>query len=355
MREESYDFLAKLIETPSPSGFEQPAARVYREYCEPFADEVRTDIMGSTIAILKPGLERRVMLSGHIDEIGFMVTSISKKGFISFRTIGGIDMHLVPGKRIHIHTRKGKVFGVVGRTAIHLTEPDDRKKVGKVHSFWIDIGAKTKKAVEKLVEIGDPITYVDTIDKLQGDLVAARGLDDKMGAFIVAETLRMLKPKTKQLKVGVHGVASVQEEVGLRGARAAAYGVDPLVGIAIDVGFATDHPGSDTKRFGEYSLGKGPIICRGANINPKVYELLVKAAKKKKIPHQIQGIPGGTGTDANAIQLTRAGVAAGLLSVPLRYMHTPVEVMALKDIENTAKLLAEFILSIDKKMDFIPK
>ena len=355
MRTESYEFLQKLIETPSPSGFEQPAARVYREYCKAFADEIKTDVMGSTIAVLNPKAEPKVMLSGHIDEIGFMVTSISKKGFISFRTIGGVDMHLVPGKRVHIHTNKGKVLGVVGRTAIHLTEPDDRKKVGKVHNFWIDIGAKTKKAVEGLVEIGDPVTFVDTIDKLQGDLVAGRAFDDRMGAFIVAETLRLLKPRNKQLKAGVYGVASVQEEVGLRGARTAAYGVDPLVGIAIDVGFATDHPGSNTKRHGEYTLGKGPIISRGANINPKVYELLVKAAKRKKIPYQVQGIPGGTGTDANAIQLTRAGVAAGLLSVPVRYMHTPVEVMALKDLENTAKLLAEFILLIDKKTDFIPK
>jgi endoglucanase len=176
-----------------------------------------------------------------------------------------------------------------------------------------------------------------------------------MGAFVVAETLRLLKPRRKMLKAGVYGVASVQEEVGLRGARTAAFGVNPLVGIAIDVGFATDHPGANPKRHGDYPLGKGPIISRGANINPKVFELLIKAAKKKRIPYQVQGIPGGTGTDANAIQLTRAGVAAGLLSVPVRYMHTPVEVIALKDMENTAKLLAEFILLIDKKTDFIPK
>lgn len=355
MRQESYSFLAKLIETPSPSGYEQPAAKVFRQYCKKFADKVTTDVMGSTTAVLKPNARPRVMLSGHIDEIGLMVTTIDKNGFITFRTIGGMDMHIVPGKRVHIHAHKGSVLGVVGRKAIHMIEPDERKKVGKMHQFWIDIGAKDKKAAEKLVEIGDPVTFVDAIDKLQGDLVAGRGFDDRIGAFVVAETLRLLKPRKKQLKAAVFGVASVQEEVGLRGARTAAFGIDPLVGIAIDVGFATDHPGSDAKRFGEYKLGKGPIIARGANINPKVYELLVKTAKKKKIPHQIQGIPGGTGTDANVIQLTRAGVAAGLLSVPLRYMHTPIEVLALKDLENTAKLLAEFILTIDAKTDFIPR
>ena len=355
MRAQSYKFLEQLIESPSPSGFEQPAAKVYRNYCKAFADQVKTDIMGSTIAILNPKADRKVMLSGHIDEIGFMITNISKKGFLSFRTIGGMDMHLVPGKRVHIHTSKGKLLGVIGRKAIHLTEPEERKKVGQVHHFWIDIGAKDDKAAKKLVEIGDPVTFIDTIDKLQGDLVSGRGFDDRIGAFVVAETLRLLKPQKSKLKVGVYSVASVQEEVGLRGARTAAYGIDPLVGIAVDVGFATDHPGGDQKRFGEYSLGKGPVISRGANINPKVYELLVKAAKKKKIPYQIQGIPGGTGTDANAIQLTRAGVAAGLISVPLRYMHSPVEVLALKDLENAAKLFAEFILMIDAKTDFTPK
>jgi endoglucanase len=355
MRAQSYKFLEQLIESPSPSGFEQPAAKVYRSYCKGFADQVKTDIMGSTIAILNPKAEPKIMLSGHIDEIGFMITNIGKKGFLSFRTIGGVDMHLVPGKRVNIHTKKGKLLGVIGRKAIHLTEPEDRKKVGRVHQFWIDIGAKDDKAAKKLVEIGDPVTFVDTIDKLQGDLVSGRGFDDRIGAFVVAETLRLLKPQKSKLKVGVYSVASVQEEVGLRGARTAAYGIDPLVGIAVDVGFATDHPGGDSKRFGEYSLGKGPVISRGANINPKVYELLVKAAKRKKIPYQVQGIPGGTGTDANAIQLTRAGVAAGLISVPLRYMHSPVEVLALKDLENTAKLFAEFILSVDKKTDFTPK
>jgi len=355
MRTESYAFLEKLIKTPSPSGFEQPAAKIYRAYCKPFADKVETDIMGSTIAVLNPKAKVKVMLSGHIDEIGFMITGISKKGFLSFRTIGGVDMHIVPAKRVHIHTKSGKLLGIIGRTAIHLTEPKEREKVGKVHSFWIDIGAKDDKAAKKLVEIGDPVTFIDTIDKLQGDLVSGRGFDDRVGAFVIAETLRLLKPKKRQLKVGVYSVASVQEEVGLRGARTAAFGVDPLVGIAIDVGFATDHPGSNPKKHGEYDLGKGPIISRGANINPKVYELLIKAAKKAKIPYQIQGIPGGTGTDANAIQLTRAGVAAGLISVPLRYMHSPIEVLSLKDLENSAKLFAEFLLLIDQKTDFIPR
>ncbi len=355
MKEESYEFLTKLIEAPSPSGFEQPAARVFREYCAKYADKVRTDVMGSSAAMLNPEGSPRIMLSGHIDEVGFMVTNIDKKGFISFRTIGGIDMHIVPGKRVHIHNKKRMVFGIIGKTAIHLSEPEERKKVGEIHTFWMDIGAKTQKAAQKLVELGDPVTFVDTIDRLQGDLVSARGLDDCMGAFIVAETIRLLKPRKRRLKAAVYGVASVQEEIGLRGAKTAAFGIDPLVGIAIDVGFATDHPGSNTKRFGEYSLGKGPIIARGANINPKVFELLIKAANSKKIPHQIAGAPRGTGTDANVIQLTRAGVAAGLLSVPLRYMHTPVEVLALRDIENTVRLLAEFILSIDNKTDFVPK
>ena len=354
MKQESYDFLARLIEAPSPSGFEQPAAAVFRQYCSAFADRVTTDVMGSTVAVLNADAKPRVMLSGHIDEIGFMVSGFDSKGFITFNTIGGVDPHLIPGKRVHIHARKGKVLGVIGKKAIHLTEQDERKKVGELHNFCIDVGAKSKKAAGKLVEVGDPVTFVDTIDRLQGDLAAGRGFDDRTGAFVVARTLHLLQPKKDSLKVGVYGVASVQEEVGLRGARTAAYEIDPLVGIAIDVGFATDHPGVDTKRHGEYFLGKGPIIARGANINPKVCELLIKAARKVRVPYQMQGIPGGTGTDANAIQVSRAGVAAGLLSVPLRYMHTPVEVLALSDLDNSAKLLAQFVLSIDENTSFIP-
>jgi endoglucanase len=355
MRDESLAFLKELVAAPSPSGYEQPAQKVFTNYAKPFCDEVVTDVMGNTTGIINKKGKPVVMLSGHCDEIGFMVTYIEKEGFLRFRPIGGIDAHLVPGKRVHIHTKTGKVLGVLGRKPIHLTDAKDREKVTEMKYQFIDIGAKDRKGAEKLVSIGDPITFVDELQHLSRDLVVSRGFDDKMGSFIVAETLRILSAKRKNLKSAVFGVSSVQEEVGLRGARTAAYNIAPDIGIAIDVGFATDHPGMDPKESGEYKLGKGPIISRGANINPIVFELLINTAKKKKLPHQIEGIPGGTGTDANVIQLTRAGVATGLISVPLRYMHTPTEVLSLKDLETTANLLSEFILTITAKTDFIPK
>ncbi|MFH1421956.1 MAG: M42 family metallopeptidase [Planctomycetota bacterium] len=355
MKEQSLKLLKDLISAPSPSGFEQPAQRVFTKYTKPFCDEVVTDVMGNTTGILNKKGKPVVMLSGHCDEIGFMITYIDKEGFLRFRAIGGVDAHLTPGKRVNVHGKGGKILGIIGRKPIHLLDPKDRDKVTELKQQFIDIGAKDKKAAEKLVSIGDPITFVDELEHLQGDIVASRGFDDKMGSFIVAETLRILSEKRKNLKAAVFGVSSVQEEVGLRGARTAAYGINPDVGIAIDVGHSIDYPGVSPNDYGDHKLGKGPILSRGANINPALFDMLVSTAKKKKLAHQIEGAPSGTGTDANVIQLTRAGVATALVSVPLRYMHTPAEVLSLKDLETTATLLAEVILSFSHSTDFIPR
>ena len=220
------------------------------------------------------------------------------------------------------------------------------------NDLWIDIGAANKKEAQELVQIGDCVTYAQDLQRLQGDRATARSFDNKMGCFVVAEALRLLTGKP--LNCGVYGVATVQEEIGLRGARTASYGINPLVGIATDVGHAMDFPGADKKKVGDIKLGAGPVIKRGANINPKVFSLLVQTAKEEGIPYQIEAAPGGTGTDANAMQLNRAGMATGVLSVPLRYMHTPCEVMALEDIENTAKLMAGFCERVTPEIDFTP-
>ena len=230
----------------------------------------------------------------------------------------------------------------------------DRSKVPQKTDLWIDIGAKDGKEAKELVAIGDPVTYDANFEELRNGLAVSRGFDNKAGAWVVAEALRRISRSKKKCKAAIHSVATVQEEVGLRGARTSTFGVDPLVGIAVDVTWAMDHPSVDKRQVGECDLGGGPVITRGANVNPVVFERLVQVAKKNKIPHQIQAEPGGTGTDANAMQLSRAGVATGLVSVPQRYMHTPVEIVALKDLDNTAKLLAEFALTVDAKTSFIP-
>ncbi len=351
MRKESVSFLKELIAAPSPSGFEGPAQKVWMKRTSPFADEVRMDVHGNAIAVLNPGGSPRIMLAGHTDEVGFMVKYVSDDGFISFATIGGVDIHLVPARRVVIHTAQGPVMGVVGKKPIHLMQDRNSQKL-EWHQLWIDIGAKDKKEVEKKVALGDPVTFPDGFEIVNGSCVIGRGFDDKAGSFTVSEVFRLLKGR--KIKAAVYGVSTVQEELGLRGGKTSAFGIDPEIGIAIDVTFASDHPDLDKKQLGEIKLGKGPVVARGPNINPKVFSRLMKVAQTAKIPHQVEPTPRATGTDANVIQLTRAGVAAGLVSIPNRYMHTPVEMVNLSDLENAARLLADYIESLKPGEDLTP-
>jgi putative aminopeptidase FrvX len=357
MRPESFAFLKAITEAPSPSGYEQPAQKVFRGYIQEYVDEVHTDVLGNTSGLIRSVGKGgpTIMLSGHCDEVGFMVQYIDENGFLYFAPIGGVDDHLLPGKRVWIHTQKGPLMGVVGRKPIHLIDPKDREKVVKIHNQFIDIGAKDKKEAKKWVKIGDPVTFAGGLEKLLGDRVVSRGFDDKVGSFVVAEVLRRIGEQKERPRCVVYGVSTVQEELGLRGATTSAYQIQPDVGIAVEVGHATDYPEMEKKRVGEYKLGEGPIIARGANINPLVYEILVKTAQKKRIPIQIFGAPRATGTDANVIQLSRKGVATGLVTVPLRYMHTPTEVLSLKDLEAVCQLLVSFIYELKEGMSFIPQ
>ncbi|MBE0475861.1 MAG: M42 family metallopeptidase [Coriobacteriia bacterium] len=355
MREESLQFLRKLVEAPSPSGYEQPASRVYRDYVSDLADEVRTDVMGNVVAWLKPkgkGGAPSVMLAGHVDEIGFMVTYITDKGFVAFKPIGGWDAHNLPGRRVRVHTTEGPLLGVLGRLPVHLLEEDERKAVVKMHKLFIDLGLPAAE-VKKRVRIGDPVTVEEGLETFGDGMAVSRAFDDKMGAFAVAEVLRLVK-EAGGAKAPLFAVATVQEEVGLRGAITSCFHVDPEIGVAVEVGHATDYPDVDKRKHGEADCGKGPIIARGPNVNPRVFELLLETAEAEKIPHQVGGEPRGTGTDANAMQVSKGGRAAGLVSVPLRYMHTPSEVLSLADLENAAKLLAAFVRRLRPGIDFTP-
>jgi endoglucanase len=353
MRPESFDFFKSLVEAPSPSGYEQPAAKVLREFLEPIADEVTTDVMGSVHAVLKgTGEGPSVMLAGHIDEIGFMVTYITDDGYCAFAPIGGHDPHILPCMRVDVHAKDGVLRGVLGRLPIHLLEDEDRKTVVKMHKMFVDLGMSGED-VKKKVRIGDPVTYGVGMETFGEGMAVSRAFDDKMGAFICAEALRLVK-EAGGAAGDVVAAGTVQEEIGLRGGTTSAYSQDPVVGIAVEVTHATDYLDVDKRKFGEVCCGKGPVLARGANINPKVLALLIEAAEAEKIPYQIEGAPRGTGTDANAIQLSRGGKAAALVSVALRYMHTPTEVLALEDVENTAKLLAAFVRRLDPKTDFTP-
>ncbi|MBC7784230.1 MAG: M42 family metallopeptidase [Burkholderiales bacterium] len=353
MRAESYDFLKSIEETPSPSGYEQPVARIVRKRMGKYADVISTDVHGNVTVAINPTAPLKVMLAGHMDQIGFLVNHITDTGFIHVGAVGGIDTAVLPGSRVTIHAKKGPIEGVMGRKAIHLMKPEERNS-GKIElaDLAVDIGAKDKKEALQHVQIGDPITYQLGLTKLLNERIVSPALDNKVGTFVVMEALRLAS--AGKLNCGLYAVATVQEEIGLRGARTSCYGIDPQIGIAVDVTHASDYAAIDKRTAGDVQIGKGPVIERGANINPILSDLFIDTATKKKIAHQISAAPGATGTDANAIQISRAGVAAGLISIPNRYMHTQVELCSLEDLEAAAILIAETVKRIDKKMSFIP-
>jgi endoglucanase len=341
-------FLAELLHARSPSGYESEAQAVFDRHVKPAAATYAMDAMGNRIATLNPDGDPVLMLAGHMDELGLIITYVNKEGFLYFDTIGGHDLSVISGRRVLIQSAHGIVRGVTGKRAIHLLDDDERKKVPKKHEIWIDIGARSKAEALERIAIGDAATYDHELELIHGSIGTARAFDNKVGAYVVGETLIRLAREKKPLAAKVVSVATAQEEIGVRGATTSTYLVNPHIAVAIDVGHATDHPDCDQRKFGEIKLGGGPTLCRGANINPRIFERLLRAAKKLKIPHQLEADPRATGTDARAMQLGRGGVATGLVSIPLRYMHTPSEIVDFEDVERCVQLLVEFAKGLDR-------
>ena len=356
MDDAAHGFLKQVLETPSPSGYEQPVQRIVRAWAGEFADEVTTDSHGNVFAARfpegKPADAPRVMLAGHCDQIGLMVQYIDADGYLSIQPIGGWDMQILLGQYLTVWTKTGPLTGVVARRAIHLLTPDERSKVPQFTDVWVDVGCTNREEAEKLVRCGDPITFALGYRPMLNNLAASPAMDDKVGLWVVMEAVRLLKGRP--LTAAVYGVSTVAEEIGLRGATTAAYAIEPHVGIAVDVCHATDTPGNDRKTQGEIKCGGGPVVFRGPNVNPRVFDKLEEVAGTNRIPIQVRGIPKATGTDANAIQISRRGVAAALIGIPNRYMHSPVEVVHLDDLTNAAKLLAEFCAAVGPDDDWTP-
>jgi tetrahedral aminopeptidase len=356
MDERSHSFLRELLETPSPSGYERPIQEVVRRWASPLADEMRTDRHGNVIATLFPQQPTpsplKVLLAGHCDQIGLMIQHVDGDGFLYVQPIGGWDVPILLGQHLTVWAAGGPINGVLSRKAPHLLTGEERNKVPQFHDLWIDIGARSKEEAETLVRPGDPVTIQLGYRPLRNNLAASPAMDDKVGLWTVMETLRLLKERERQ--AAVYAVSTVQEEVGLRGAATSTYGVNPHVGVAVDVCHATDTPGNDKKTLGEIKLGAGPVLFRGPNINPRVFEELEAAAKRAGVPYQVRGVPKATGTDANVIQISRDGVATGLVGLPNRYMHSPVEVVHLDDLDHAARLLAEFCAGLSARTDLTP-
>jgi putative aminopeptidase FrvX len=353
VEETSLSFLRRLLDTPAPSGFEAAAARVWREEAAGFADRVHADVSGNSVAWLDADGGPRVMLAGHIDEIGVMITHIDDDGFLYFEGIGGWDPQVLVGQRIRLLAKHGPVVGVVGKKPIHLMKPDEREKASKITDLWIDIGAAKKDGVAaRGVRVGDPGVIEAPVIELGDGLIASRAVDNRIGAFVVLEALRQLA--AERPAAAVAAVATAQEEIGYSGggARTSAYDIEPAVALVVDVTFATDAPGVEKKEVGERKLGSGPVLARGSAAHPLVFERLVDAAEAEQIPYSVIAAPRYTSTDADAIYLSRQGVATGLLSVPNRYMHSPNEIVSVHDLEMTARLIAAFVRRLDGATDF---
>jgi endoglucanase len=331
--------LDQLLRAGAPSGYEGPAAEVWRDAAS-FA-ELSSDGIGSSIARIG-GEGPLLAVVGHIDEIGLVVTHIDEKGFLYFSPIGGWDPQILVGQRVELRGRDGLVPGVVGRKPIHLLDADQRKKVVQLKGLHIDIGAADRDEASELVRIGDPAVIATEPVNLAGSRLASRSLDNRIGAYVSLEALRRVEERGSLQGTSFAAVAAVQEEIGLFGARTSAFEVRPDLAIAVDVTHGTDAPGVEEKEVGSHPLGSGPVIGRGSTLSPKVFELLVEAAEDAGIEHTIEASGRGTSTDADAIQISRSGIPTGLVSIPLRYMHSPVELVDLEDVEAAVELVAAF-------------
>ena len=347
-------FLEELLVTPSPTGYEGKGQAVWRSYVSDYADKVESDAYGSASAKIETNPDvMTVMLEAHADEIGMVVQHISEKGFIYLNKLGGSDSTIARAKRVNIHNKKGRVTGVIGNTAIHL---QNTKNGGGKQPAWkdiyVDIGVSDKEEALKLVQVGDAVTYTDEVEYLNDEIITARALDNRIGGFVIAQVLKNLNEKKKHLKVNVIALNSVQEEVGGFGARMMSYRHMPDAAIVTDVTHSTDTPGIDQREHGTVELGKGPSVQHGGANHPAFVSFIEEVAAGKKVDIQHEATSVRTGTDTDSIFYQRTGIPSALISLPLRYMHSPVETASLKDVEALINLMTETVLAMEPDQHF---
>ena len=356
MHDSSLSFLKALLDAPGPSGFEIGPATVWRQEAESCADAVTGDVSGNSFATLNGGAGGpSVMFAGHIDEIGLMVVYIDDEGYLWFDPIGGWDEQVFVGQRVVLLGRSGPVAGVIGKKAIHLMDKEDREKISRVRDLWIDIGAASRAEAVARIRVGDAGVLASAIQEMPNGLIVSRSLDNRVGAFVVLEALKLLAKDRPAATVTA--VATAQEEIAYTGggARTSAMHLTPSVAIVVDVTHATDMPGVEKKRHGDIKLRGGPVLSRGSAVNGPAFDLLVETAEAERIPFTIHAAPRFTGTDADAIFTAGRGVATALVSVPNRYMHSPNEMAALEDLERAAALLAGFARRVTATTSFTPR
>jgi endoglucanase len=347
MTAETPRLLDKLLRAPGPSGYETQAAAVWREAAS-FA-KLSTDGIGSSVARVGDAAPLLAVI-GHIDEIGLVIRHIDEKGILWFAPIGGWDPQILVGQRVEVQGSNGPVPGVVGRKPLHLLDADARKQVVDIKSLHIDIGATDREEAAALVGVGDPVVIATEPLTLINERTVSRSMDNRLGAYVALEALRRSHERGLP-KASFAAIAAVQEEIGLFGARTSAFAVDPDLAIVVDVTHATDAPGIDEKELGSHALGSGPVLYRGATLSPRVFELLVETAEEAGIEHTVGATGNSTSTDADAVQFARSGIPTGLVSIPLRYMHSPVEMVDMADVEATVALITAFAERLDDSVD----
>jgi endoglucanase len=345
-------FLKSLLDTPGPSGYEAAAAKVWRDEAGTFAAEVVADVHGNSMAVVNPSGSPTIMLAGHIDEIGVIVTYIDDDGFVYIAPIGGWDPQVLVAQRIRFQGRDGEVLGAIGKKPIHLMKNEEREKASKMTDLWVDVGATTRAQAEAVLSIGDAGVIDQRTLDFPNDRIVSRSIDDRIGAFVVLEALRRYAEDPGEARVVA--VATTQEEIAYRGGGAlvGAERVDPAMAVVVDVTFATDHPGVEKKELGHSPLGSGPVLTRGSVVSPVAFRLLRDTAETLRIPFTLHAAGRETSTDADAIHLARQGVATALLSVPNRYMHSPNEMVSLQDLDHAAALIAATCRAVTSTTDF---
>ncbi|MFO0427001.1 MAG: M42 family metallopeptidase [Planctomyces sp.] len=345
-------FLRDLLMTPGTSGGEQEVQKVVRRFVDSFADAVTTDVHGNVMATVNPGGSPTILLDAHCDQIGLIVRHIDSQGFLRVNPVGGWDIQILLGQRVLVHTADGPVVGVIARKPIHLLDMDERKTIPKMKDLLVDIGSTSEAETRQIVRIGDFVTPEPCLRELRNGRLSGVAMDNRAGVWVIMNALQLVAESKPTARVVA--VSSVQEEIGLRGARTSSYSVRPDIAIVVDVTHATDCPGIDQNEFGRIETGKGPVLVRGANVNPKVLELLQEKATESGIPVQINALGYPASNDAAEIQLSRGGCATGLVTIPNRYMHSPVELVAESDLHHAASLIADFCLAIDGSQTFVP-
>ncbi|WP_031429132.1 M42 family metallopeptidase [Flavimarina sp. Hel_I_48] len=352
LNEDSLDFLERYLNNAAPTGYEWDGQKLWMDYLRPYVDEFITDTYGTAVGVINPQAKYKVVIEGHADEISWYVNYITDNGLIYVIRNGGSDHQIAPSKMVNIHTKEGIVKGVFGWPAIHTRDKSD-EKAPKPDNIFIDIGAKDKDEVEKMgVHVGCVITYPDTFTILNKDKFVCRALDNRMGGFMIAEVARLLKENNNELDFGLYVVNSVQEEIGLRGAEMITHTIKPNAAIITDVTHDTTTPMIEKKTTGLAEIGKGPVITYAPAVQQRFRDLIIDAAQEKNIPFQRAASSRATGTDTDAFAYSNGGVPSALISLPLRYMHTTVEMVHREDVENVIRLIYESVLKIENGQKF---